>query len=167
MHGRSRRASGLPLLRRATKTDEAKTVERVNLAGALRAQAPRPPREGAGVRTEGYVIRNGRRIAVVTDDFDVKPKRKKRDFVMVTRAQFERLCTTRHPGITLKVFLHLQFLIFRSHQKSVRLGNITLGKRGVSRKQKRAALIELETVGLIRVTRYRHHSPEIVILDLP
>ena len=112
-----------------------------------------------------YVIRDGRRIAVVTKDFDVKPRKKKRDFVITTRAQFERLCTARRAA-TFKVFYQLQFLIFRSQTKSVRLANVTLAKCNVSRKQKRAALIELETKGLIRVTRYRHRSPEVVILDL-
>jgi hypothetical protein len=111
-----------------------------------------------------YVIRDGRRIAVVTKDFG-KPRKKKRDFVITTRAQFERLCTARRAA-TFKVFYQLQFLIFRSHIKSVRLANVTLAKCNVSRKQKRAALIELETKGLIRDTRYRHRSPEVVILDL-
>jgi hypothetical protein len=119
------------------------------------------------MKTEGFVMRNDRRIAVETKNFDhlFKPKMKKRDFVMTTRAQFERLCTTRRAA-TFKVFHQLQFLIFKSHTKSVRLGNVTLAKYNISRKQKRAALIELETLGLIRITRYRHRSPEVIILDL-
>ena len=112
-----------------------------------------------------YVIRDGRRIAVVTKDFDVKPRKKKAQKLITTRAQFERLCTVRRAA-TFKVFYQLQFLIFRSHIKSVRLAKFPLAKCNASRKQKRAALIELETKGLIRVTRYRHRSPEVVILDL-
>jgi hypothetical protein len=52
-----------------------------------------------------YVIRDGRRIAVVTKDFG-KPRKKKRDFVITTRAQFERLCTARRAA-TFKVFYQL------------------------------------------------------------
>jgi hypothetical protein len=115
-----------------------------------------------------YVIRHGRRIEVVTHDFGIAVKRrsKKRDFVMTSRAQFDRLVTARHIA-SLKLFLHLQFLIFRSHTKSIRLANVTLTKNNISRKGKRAALAELEQMGLIRVTRYPRRSPEIVILDLP
>jgi hypothetical protein len=116
-----------------------------------------------------YVVRRGRRIAVITNDSGIasKPRgRKNRDFVMLTRAQFERLCTTRSAA-TFKVFLLIQFLIFRSHTKSIRLANATLAKYNVSRRQKRAALIELETSGLIQITRYRHRSPEIAIRGLP
>lgn len=115
-----------------------------------------------------YVMRGERRIAVgnYVPPRMPKPRKKKRDFVMMTRAQFERLCTMRRAA-TFKVFHQLQFLIFRSYTKSVRLANVTVAKCNVSRKQKRAALIELETAGLIRVTRYRNRSPEVVILDLP
>jgi hypothetical protein len=117
---------------------------------------------------KNYVIRHGRRIEIVTNDFGstAKPRTtKKRDFVMTTRAQFDRLVAARHLA-TLKVFLHLQFLIFRSHTKSVRLANVTLAKSNIARREKRMALSELECMGLIRVTRYKNRSPEIVILDL-
>lgn len=116
-----------------------------------------------------YVMRHGRRIAVITDDFGIaaKPRgRKNRDFVLTTRSQFELLRTARGTA-TLKVFLHLQFLIFRSRTKSVRLPNVTLSKSNIGRDAKRAALSELEGMGLIRVTRYQYRSPEIVILDVP
>jgi hypothetical protein len=117
-----------------------------------------------------YVMRQGRRIATVTDDLGITakpPGRKNRDFVMLTRAQFERLCTIRRSEVPFKLFLLIQFLIFRSHTKSIRLANVTLAKYKISRGQKRRALLELETRGLIRVTRYRHRSPEIAIWGLP
>lgn len=122
------------------------------------------------MKSEGFVMRNGRRIAVVSDDLDyvAKPKRKRRDFVMVTRAQFERLITIRSVA-TVRIFLHLQFLIFKSYTKSARLTPASLTKNGIviDPKTKQAALLKLEKLGLIQVTRFRHHSPEIVILDLP
>jgi hypothetical protein len=114
-----------------------------------------------------YVYRHGRRIEVETHDFGISNRRtRKKDFVMVTRAQIELLCTARHPA-TVKVFLHLQFLIFRSFTKSVRLPNTALAKAGIGRKGKRAALAELEELGLIRVARYQYRAPEIRIVDLP
>jgi hypothetical protein len=115
-----------------------------------------------------YVYRHGRRIAVETYDFGVSNwrTRKKHDFVMLSRTQFEQLCTTRRVA-TFKVFHQLQFLIFRSRTKSVRLANVTLAKTKVGREGKRMALAELERMGLIQVTRYPHRSPEIVILDPP
>ena len=121
------------------------------------------------MKTEGFLMRNGRRIAVISDDLDyvAKPKKKNRDFVMVTRAQFERLCTITRSEVTFKLFLLIQFLIFRSHTKSIRLANVTLAKYDIGRGAKRRALLELETKGLIRVTRCRHRSPEITIRELP
>jgi hypothetical protein len=116
-----------------------------------------------------YVMRHGRRIVVETLDTGIPAKsrgRKNRDFVMITRTQFERLCATRIPVATFKVFLLLQFLVFRSRTKSVRLANVTAAKYGISRIQKRTALMRLETLGVIQVTRCRHRSPEIVVLDL-
>lgn len=96
----------------------------------------------------------------------IKRKRKRQqDFVMTTRAQFDQLATARHLA-TVKVFLCIQFLVFRSSSKSVRLANVALARAGIGRNGKRAALAELEGLGLIRVTRYAHRSPEIQILDL-
>lgn len=118
---------------------------------------------------KNYVIRHGRRIEVISDDFGIlaKPRgRKKRDFVMTTRAQIELLCTARHHATT-KVFLHLQLLVFKSYSKSARLPNAALAKSKINRAAKQRALRELECMGLIKVTRFRHRSPEIVILDLP
>ena len=114
-----------------------------------------------------YVIRHGRRIEIERVDLGIaaKPRGRKKDIVLTTRAQFELLRTARCTA-TLKVFLHLQFLIFRSITKSVRLTNVTLAKSNIGPDAKRAALSELESLGLIRVTRFQYRSPEVVILDL-
>jgi hypothetical protein len=116
-----------------------------------------------------YVIRHGRRIEVEELDLGIpaKPRgRKRRDFVMVARTQLERLCTVRS-AVTIKVFLLIQFQVFRSRTKSASLANVTASKYGISRWQKCRALVELETKGLIQVTRYSHRSPEISIPELP
>ena len=110
----------------------------------------------------------GKLIAVETDprwNGEPKPKRKKREFAMLTRTQFALICTSPHRGIVLVVFLHLKFLIFRSHTKSVRLTNIALANCNVGREGKRTALLELERLGLIQVTRFRHRSPQVTIVD--
>lgn len=116
----------------------------------------------------GYVMRKGRRIAVenYVSPGMPKPRKKKRDFVMTTRTQIELLCTARHHA-TVKVFLYLQLLIFKSYTKSVRLPNAALARYKIGRTAKQVAVCELERMGLIRVTRFRHRSPEVVILDLP
>jgi len=114
-------------------------------------------------------MRDGRRIEVETLNTGVLlPNRRtrKKDFIITTRAQIELLCTARHHA-TVKVFLYLQLLIFKSYRKSVRLPNAALAKSKINRAAKQAALSELECMGLIRVTRYRHRAPEIIILDLP
>jgi len=118
-----------------------------------------------------YVIRQGRRIEVETLDLGLgitaKPRaRAKRDFIITTRAQSDRLDTAHHIT-TAKVFRRLQFLTFKSRGKPVRLTNVALVGCGVGRNGKRIALRELERMGLIQVLRCCHHSPEVVVLNLP
>jgi hypothetical protein len=114
----------------------------------------------------GYVTRRGRRITVKTITGPAPARRRRHEFIMVTRAQADRLTSARHIA-TLKIFYHLQFLAFKSRGKPVRLGNITLMHANIARQAKRLALRELECLGLIQVTRCQHHSPEVVVLDLP
>jgi hypothetical protein len=93
-------------------------------------------------------------------------KKRRRDFVLTTRAQCELLMTARHAA-TLKIFLYLQFLIFRSRTKTVQLANVALAtKSKITPKTKRKALTELERLGLIRIIRHRRRAPEIAILEL-
>jgi hypothetical protein len=68
---------------------------------------------------------------------------------------------------TAKVFRHLQFLSFKAGGKPVRLANITLWRKGISRYTKLRALQELEELGLIQMTRRPRKSPEIIVLTLP
>jgi hypothetical protein len=113
------------------------------------------------------VIRYGRQIEIETIDLPIKRRkgRARQPFIITTRAQSNRLDTAEHLA-TAKIFRHLQFLAFKSWNKSepVRLANAELARRGIDRKAKRLALRELERMGLIQVVRCRHHSPEIVVL---
>jgi hypothetical protein len=122
----------------------------------------------AGSSDAQYVIRHGRRIEIETHVTGIspKPRRRRRDFIMTTRAQSDRLdratCFASE-----RIFRHLQFLSFKARGKPVRLANAALAQRSIGRNGKRAALAELECLGLIQVVRRRHHSPEVIILDLP
>jgi hypothetical protein len=113
------------------------------------------------------VTRCGRQIEVETIDFPVKRRRERarQPFIITTRAQSNLLDKAEHLA-TAKIFRHLQFLAFKSWNKSepVRLANAELARRGIDRKAKRLALRELEAFGLIKVTRQPRKSPEIVVL---
>jgi hypothetical protein len=92
-----------------------------------------------------------------------KPRRR-REFVMVSRWQFDRLCKAKHFAAE-RVFLHLLFLTWRSPRKSVRLANAGLKQKGVSRYIKRRVLRELEASGLIGADWQSRKSPTVTVLD--
>jgi hypothetical protein len=92
-----------------------------------------------------------------------KPRRR-REFVMVSRWQFDRLCKAKHFAAE-RVFLHLLFLTWRSPRKSVRLANAGLKQKGVSRYIKRRVLRELEALGLIGADWQSRKSPTVTVLD--
>ena len=97
-------------------------------------------------------------------DFAVaKPRRRQREFVMVSRAQAERLGRARHFAAE-RVFLHLLFLTWRAPGKPVRLANTELKRMGVGRYVKRHVLRELETLDLILVERRPKKSPTVTVL---
>jgi hypothetical protein len=94
-----------------------------------------------------------------------KPRRRsQREFVMVSRWQFDRLCKAKHFAAE-RVFLHLLFLTWRSPGKPVRLANVDLKQKGVGRYIKRRVLRELEALGLIRVDWQSKKSPVVTVLD--
>jgi hypothetical protein len=101
-----------------------------------------------------YVMRRGRRIEVETISNLPAPtnrRRRKRDFIITTRAQSDRLNTV-NSSATIKIFLYLQFLSFKSSGKPVRLANVALAQKGIDRFAKWRALWKLENLGLIQVT---------------
>jgi len=92
-----------------------------------------------------------------------KPRRRSREFVMVSREQFNRLSKAKHFAAE-RVFLHLLFLTWREPGKPVRLANAELAAKGVNRHAKRRALLELEALGLIRVEWRHKKSPMVTVL---
>jgi hypothetical protein len=70
----------------------------------------------------------------------------------------------RLTNTTALVALYLQHLAFKEHRQVVKLANGPLTLQGVSRLQKRRALIELEALGLISVERRARKSPIITLL---
>jgi len=97
------------------------------------------------------------------DPAAAKPRRQNREFVRLTREQFDRLTKAKRPS-TERVFLHLLFLTWRSPDKPVVLANTGLVAKGIDRHAKRRALLELEALGLIRVERRYRKSPIITVL---
>ena len=91
-------------------------------------------------------------------------RRRKRDFIIVHRWQSDRLDQAVHAA-TERVFRYVLFRRFRATGRMLKLGNTALRERRVGRKAKRAALLELEGLGLIRVYRRPRRSPEIEVLD--
>jgi hypothetical protein len=91
-----------------------------------------------------------------------KRERRKRDFAQISRDQFERLTKTTNAS-SLKIFLHLLFLNWRSPGRAIRLANGALELIGVSRYAKRRALPELKKLGLIKLRKRERKSPEIVV----
>jgi hypothetical protein len=104
------------------------------------------------------------RIKGPLDPAVAKPRRRaRREFVMVSREQFDRLAKAKHFAAE-RVFLHLLFLSWRSPGKPVKLANVGLASLGVGRYIKRQVLRELEALDLIRVGRRRKKSPMVTVL---
>lgn len=90
---------------------------------------------------------------------------RKRQFIKVPLVWADRLGQARSAA-TFKVAHRLLLLHFRDRGRPVRLGSLALGPAGVSRPQKRRALIQLEKLGLVHVERQPRRSPIVtVILD--
>lgn len=101
--------------------------------------------------------------APASDPAVAKPRRREREFVMVSREQSERLDKVVNFG-TERVFRHLLFLTWRAPGKSVPLGNAALAQKGIERHVKKRACLELEALGLIRVEWRSKKSPIVTVL---
>jgi hypothetical protein len=97
------------------------------------------------------------------DPTAAKPRRRSREFVMVSREQADRLGKARHFAAE-RVFLHLLFLTWRAPGKPVRLANAELKQISVGRCIKRYVLLELEALRLIRVEWRYKKSPIVTVL---
>ena len=92
-----------------------------------------------------------------------RPRRRSREFVMMSREQSDRLDKAVNFG-TERVFRHLLFLDWRAPGKPLQVGNIALAKKGIDRRVKWRALRELETLGLIVVKWPSKRSPVVTVL---
>ena len=100
-----------------------------------------------------------------TDIGVTKPKRRKREFIQITREQSDRLDKAKNFATEI-VFRHLMFLNWKSPGRVIRLPNAALELKGVYRQAKTRALIELKKLGLIELKMRPRKSPEIVIRNL-
>ena len=90
-----------------------------------------------------------------------KSRRRKRDFIQITREQSERLDKVGHAAEV--VFRYLMFLDWKSPGRTIYLANGALSERGVSRFAKYRALTHLKRVGLIKLRKRPRKSPGVII----
>jgi hypothetical protein len=102
-------------------------------------------------KREGYIVRHGRRIAVITDDLGIGPKKRRRRFALIPMSWLETIFK-RCAGsdVTLKVALLLLHEYWRNGKRPVKLTNAALAKIGVGRESKRRALAELRQMGAVK-----------------
>ena len=86
-------------------------------------------------------------------------------FVRVPGVRAHRLCGAKHLS-TYKVAIHLLHLHWKSRGKPIRLANAALRSMSVGRDAKWRALLELETLGLVEVSRRDRKSPEVILKNL-
>jgi hypothetical protein len=93
-----------------------------------------------------------------------KTKHRRQQFVKFPNSWVERLQTARRVS-TYRLALFLLHRHWKWGGKPVRVSNIAVGWVGLSDKNKKlGALRELESLGLIRVTRRPHRSAEVELL---
>jgi hypothetical protein len=90
-----------------------------------------------------------------------KPKRRKREFIQITREQSERSDKASHAAEI--VFRHLMFLNWKSPGRTIYLANGALSEKGVSRFAKYRALASLKKLGLVRLKRRLRKSPGVIV----
>lgn len=90
-----------------------------------------------------------------------KPRRRRREFIQITREQSERLDKASHAAEI--VFRHLMFVNWKSPGRTIYLGNEALAQKGISRYAKRRALVGLKKLGLIKLRKRIRKSPGVII----
>jgi hypothetical protein len=91
-----------------------------------------------------------------------KRARRRREFAQISREQLERLSPTTSSA-TLKVFLFLLLIDWKSPGKPIVVANGGVKQLGVSRFAKKRALCELKKLGLIKLRERGNKSPVIVV----
>jgi hypothetical protein len=111
-----------------------------------------------------YVIRQGRRIEVVTPDtgYVVKPKRVVERYAQITETGargFEALGCSR-----ALVWFEILYLVWKKRATTIELPNQKLTAAGVSRWAKYRAIRRLEQAGWISVSRPSRKTLQITLL---
>jgi hypothetical protein len=94
-----------------------------------------------------------------------KTKKWRREFVRVPWAWVERLQSAKRVS-TYRLAHLLLYESWRIGGRPVVLSNVFTKTEGLSRRSKWRALVELETLGLVRVERRPRRSPRLVLLHL-
>jgi hypothetical protein len=94
-----------------------------------------------------------------------KPKKWRRQFVRVPWAWVECLQKAKRVS-TYRLALVLVYEHWRTGGRPVALSNVFAHAEGLSRRSKWRAIAELESLGLIRVTRHQRRAPRVVLQHL-
>jgi DNA-binding transcriptional ArsR family regulator len=112
-----------------------------------------------------HVHRHGRVIAV-----DTVAERKSGPFLLLPWEWYERAVAAARPRsldtLVVGEWIYRQWRMRKRGVDSIKVGNIALGKLGVSPDAKTSALSRLEAAGLIRVQRQPRKSPRITVLEI-
>ena len=92
-------------------------------------------------------------------------KATKSQFVRLPSEWANRLCSAKHLS-TYKVAVYILHLNWKARGKPIRLPNAALAQMNVGRDAKGRALLELETMSLIEVSRRDRKSPEVILKNL-
>jgi hypothetical protein len=116
-------------------------------------------------RRDGYVMRQGRRIPVITDDLGIGPKKKHRRFALIPMSWLETVFK-RNAGsdAALKVVLLLLHEYWRNGKRPVKLTTVALAKIGVDRQAKRRVLAKLRQMGVIEADGHNGKNPLVTFL---
>jgi hypothetical protein len=109
--------------------------------------------------TVRYITRHGKRIEVETIETNISPRQRPARFVLVPKHWRRKLSTMRLRTRWLAVVL-----LWKSFQHYDRVFSCAnLENYGISPRQKREGLVELEQAGMILIHRARGKSPRIKI----
>lgn len=117
--------------------------------------------------TEGYVMRNGRRIAVGTRTFEVgnKPKSKSTEpWVKVPLRWARTVADTVGSPKAFFVTIWLLHLAWKTKSNTFSIPNGQLGTYGIHRNTKAATILALEQAGLIKVERRPRKTPIVTLI---
>ena len=95
----------------------------------------------------------------------VKPKKWRRQFVRVPWPWVERLRKAKRVS-TYRLALVLLYEHWRTGGRPIALSNVFAHAEGLPPRSKWRAIVELESLGLIRVKRHQRQAPQVVLRHL-